>query len=273
MTGQIQLHHRQQGSGPVLLLLHGFMGSGEDFGPAVRHLRASHTCFALDLPDHGRTQLAPGVTYSMANVATAILDWLAPIAPTPCRLVGYSMGGRLALYLALVAPERFSHLVLESASPGLKTAAERQTRIAQDEDRARRLAQNFEGFLQRWYRAPLFQNLSQQPSFEAVLQRRRQNNPKALGRSLRCLGTGQQPSLWPRLPNLTLPTLLITGAQDSKFCALNAEMAAQIPNAHWVNVPNCGHTVHLEDPERYARAIAAFVNDSVAPESRCSGAG
>ncbi|MEO0409973.1 MAG: 2-succinyl-6-hydroxy-2,4-cyclohexadiene-1-carboxylate synthase [Cyanobacteria bacterium P01_A01_bin.135] len=253
-----QFHYRQRGSGPVILFLHGFMGSDRDFDAVVARLQHRYTCLTLDLPDHGQTQLRVERPYSLETAAASLLDWLAPITAQPCALVGYSMGGRLALYLALSAPERFSHLVLESASPGLKTAAERQARIALDESRAQQIQQNFGGFLQGWYQAPMFRNLAQQPEFKAVMERRRQNDPAKLGRSLRCLGTGQQPSLWPHLHKLTLPTLLLTGQQDSKFCAINAEMAAQMPNARWLSIESYGHTVHLEAPERYAEAIASL---------------
>ncbi len=236
------------------------MGGGRDFDGVSSQLSQQQTCLTLDLPDHGQTVTVRGTSYSMAAVADSILDWLAAIAPRRCILAGYSMGGRLALYLALTAPERFSHLLLESASPGLKTPAERQARIAQDKARSQQIQQDFEEFLQRWYQAPMFQNLAQQPNFNAVLQRRRQNAPEALGRSLRCLGTGQQPSLWPQLHKLTLPTLLLTGEQDKKFCTINAEMAQQIPNAQLIMVAGCGHTIHLEKPARYVQAIAALAS-------------
>ncbi|MGF1514327.1 MAG: 2-succinyl-6-hydroxy-2,4-cyclohexadiene-1-carboxylate synthase [Elainellaceae cyanobacterium] len=252
-----QFHYRQRGSGPVILFLHGFMGHDRDFDAVVECLQHRYTCLTLDLPDHGQTRLAAD-TYTMSTVADSLLDWLTQVTDQPCTLLGYSMGGRLALYLALTAPERFSHLVLESASPGLKTKAERQARIALDEARAQQIQQDFDDFLQRWYQAPMFRNLAQQPEFEAMLQRRRQNCPKALGRSLRCLGTGQQPNLWPHLHKLTMPTLLITGEQDKKFCAINAEMAQQIPNAERIIVSGCGHTVHTENSDRYAGAIAAL---------------
>ena len=262
-----QFYYRQRGRGPVVVFLHGFMGRGRDFDGVIGHLQHRYTCLTVDLPDHGRTQPRVEGPYTMAAVAASLLDWLAAITPEPCTLVGYSMGGRLALYLATLAPHRFSHLVLESASPGLRTQAERQARIALDALRAQQIQQDFEGFLQRWYQAPMFQNLAQQPKFAALLQQRQQNHPDRLERSLRCLGTGQQPSLWPQLPQLPHPTLLITGEQDRKFCALNAEMAARLPSAHLVTVPGCGHTVHLEDPESYLAAIAAFLEENSCPKA------
>ncbi|MGB3613461.1 MAG: 2-succinyl-6-hydroxy-2,4-cyclohexadiene-1-carboxylate synthase [Elainellaceae cyanobacterium] len=258
MTGQFHFHYQQQGSGPVVLFLHGFMGSGRDFDAAIARLRDRYTCLTLDLPDHGQTQMTRPAPYTMETVATEILAWLTQRDIPNCMLTGYSMGGRLALYLALTAPERFSHVVLESASPGLRTAVERQARIRLDKERSQQIRQDFNEFLQRWYQAPMFRNLAQQPEFDAIMQRRQQNHPEALARSLRCLGTGQQPSLWPHLPKLTPPTLLMTGEQDTKFCAINIEMAPQLPNAQPLTVPACGHTIHLENPKRYATAIATL---------------
>lgn len=255
VKAQFTFHYQQQGKGPVVLFLHGFMGSGQDFDTAIALLRDCYTCITLDLPDHGQTQMPCPKAYTMATVASAIVDWLAQMDMPRCGLAGYSMGGRLALYLALMAPERFSHLVLESASPGLSTAPERQARVSLDEQRSQQIIHSFEAFLERWYHAPMFRNLTQQPEFEAILQRRRQNHPNALARSLQSLGTGQQPSLWPRLGELSLPTLLLSGEQDAKFCAISRAMARRIPNVQQRIVPHCGHSVHLEAPHDYAEGL------------------
>lgn len=247
-----------------ILFLHGFMGQSADFRVVMEGMRDRHHCLAVDLPGHGQTEvLGPEAYYQMPQVAAGLVQLLDVLEIPTCGLLGYSMGGRLALYLALHAPQRFSWVVLESASPGLKTESERQTRRDRDAQLATELescleSQDFEQFLKRWYRQPLFASLSQHPDFATLLERRLHNDRKALARSLRQMGTGQQPSLWESLHTLPIPLLLLVGEWDAKFRAIATEMHRDCPKAQIAVVPACGHTIHLEQPQRLISELRHF---------------
>ncbi|PSB29328.1 2-succinyl-6-hydroxy-2,4-cyclohexadiene-1-carboxylate synthase [Stenomitos frigidus] len=247
---------------PVVLFLHGFLGSSADFDAAIAHLSEQFCCLAVDLPGHGETVVdGEEELYTMPKTANAIVAWLDELQVSRCFLVGYSMGGRLALYLALHFPQRFPKVVLESASPGLPTATERAARLRHDHALADRLEADFPAFLVHWYSQPLFYSLRHQPTFLQVQERRSRNRPSELAKSLRRLSTGLQPSLWDLLPQ-TPPTLLLVGEDDRKFCAINQAMADGCATIQLEMISGCGHVIHLEKTAAFIKAVQAFFSDS-----------
>jgi 2-succinyl-6-hydroxy-2,4-cyclohexadiene-1-carboxylate synthase len=248
---------------PVVLFLHGFMGDQRDFVPIMNALFDRFYSLAVDLPGHGKTIVTgDDAQYGMAFTAAALVDWLDQLQISRCGLVGYSMGGRLALYLALHFPHRFPRVVLESASPGLKTDRERQTRLQRDHALADQLEADFPSFLNHWYQQPLFASLRQHPDFAQMLERRSQNHPPGLAKSLRYLSTGQQPSLWHLLEQHRQPLLLLVGENDHKFCMINQEMAACCPTMRLTIVSHCGHVIHFEQPDKLIEPIATFFSEA-----------
>ena len=258
-----QFHYKIQGQRdrPVILFLHGFLGDCHEFDSVIAQLKDQFCCLSLDLPGHGQTQVKGGDRdYAMPNTAQAIVGLLQALAISTCRLVGYSMGGRLALYLALHFPQYFTQVVLESASPGLKTPEAQ----AEGDESDWRLAAELETtdlptFLSRWYRQPLFASFRQHPEFEQICQRRSQNNPRKLAQSLRYLSTGRQPSLWQPLTGNQVPLLLLVGEYDTKFVAINTEMAEQCEVAKLSIVPGCGHNIHTESPQLFSQLLQQFL--------------
>lgn len=245
-----------------VLFLHGFMGSGADWRGIIDALQPAYRGLAIDLPGHGGAVDLDEDAYTMAGAARAVIDALDRRGIARCALVGYSMGGRLALYLALRFPTRFRRLVLESASPGLPTEEERAARRAADEARARRLeSEDFDDFLDDWYRQPLFASLRNYPDVLAEMTAaRRRNDPAELARALRGMGTGRQPSLWERLSGLPVATLAIAGALDAKYVGLARAMAAASPRVRAAVVPEAGHNVHAEQPRRYLALLRSFLS-------------
>ncbi|MEM9772739.1 MAG: alpha/beta fold hydrolase [Cyanobacteria bacterium P01_D01_bin.73] len=273
LVGNYQFHSYRWGNittARPLLLLHGFMGCGEDFEAVVQAIsrlggdRPTTTVYALDLPGHGQTQLEnPGqlTDYGIAATAHGVRGWTQLVQPGPWAIAGYSMGGRLALYLAANFPNDFPVTVAIGASPGLEFEGDRQTRRAVDNERAKKLENcaqtgTFEEFLKNWYQMPLFSNLATHPSFETMLDRRRQNNPQLLAYSLRYLGLGQQPFLLPQLANYTGRLDLVVGEHDGKFIEINRAIARHCPRARLTIIPDCGHTIPLENPVALAQILA-----------------
>jgi 2-succinyl-6-hydroxy-2,4-cyclohexadiene-1-carboxylate synthase len=228
---------------PPLLMLHGFLGYGQDFSAIAP--ATNHYCLMPDLPGHGGS-LALG-DWAMGGVAAAVVSLLDGLGIDQTSLYGYSMGGRLALYLAVHWPDRFTNVILESASPGLETEVERQVRIGRDRQWIDLIEQDFPTFLIQWYAQPLFANLVKQPGFRQIYERRLGNDPKGVARSLCHMGLGQQPSLWGDLPKLRSRVTLLVGEQDEKFVAINRRMVGLIPGARLTIAP-AGHTVHMENP-------------------------
>ncbi len=216
---------------------------------------------ALDLPGHGRGPTDAGA-FTLDGALAAILRG---IPPGPQRLVGYSMGARLALALAVRHPERVGRLVLESGSPGLATEEERTARRAADEALAAEIVREGIGsFVRAWEAKPLFEGIARRLSPEeraAVHRRRMANDPRGLAAALRGLGTGSLPSFWDQLERVDLPVLLLVGAEDAKFVAIARAMAERLPRARIEIVEDAGHTVHLEQPDRWLSAVTAFMED------------
>jgi len=256
-------HVETAGDGPPLLLLHGFTGSADAWRPLLPAFARRYTTVAVDLPGHGRTDApADPKRYRTEAAADDLCRMMDRLSIGRAAVLGYSMGGRLALSLAMLAPERVAALVLESASPGLATDGERKARAEQDEALARRIERDgIEAFVDDWENLPLFASVKRLPAEvrDRLRRVRLANRPHGLAASLRGMGTGVQPSWWDRLPDLALPVQLITGELDGKFCGIAERMMAALPDARLAVVPDAGHLVHVEKPELFATIVMNFL--------------
>jgi len=263
MFNNFKFHYSFRGNTdkPLILFLHGFMGDSHEFNEVLSLLSDQFCCLAVDLPGHGKTRFLGGdECYTMANTAHALISLLDHLNIEKCFLVGYSMGGRLALYLNLHFQERFSKVVLESASPGLKNQRDQLERTQRDLELAHKLEiSDFSAFLRSWYNQPLFASLKKHPDFELLLQSRLQNNPLQLAKSLRNLSTGCQPSLWDKLKQNKNPLLLLVGEYDEKFKAINCEMARLCESAKVNIITNCGHNIHFENVNEFVLNVRRFL--------------
>lgn len=231
-------------------MLHGFTHTGASWDPVVAALGESYRAIAPDLRGHGAAGERRPVTLQ------GVLGDVLPLLTVESELAGYSMGGRIALHLALAAPERVRRLVLIGASPGLAEPAERTARRAADETLADELHElTIEALAERWAQTPVL--AGQPPAVLArVTEDRLRSTPAGLARALRGLGTGALPPLWDRLGELALPVTLVVGERDTKFRRVAEQMAARLPDARVEVVAGCGHAVHLEAPEAVARVIS-----------------
>jgi 2-succinyl-6-hydroxy-2,4-cyclohexadiene-1-carboxylate synthase len=229
----------------TIVLLHGFTQTGASWRPTASALGAGYTPIAPDLRGHGAAAGRRPV-----DLESTVGDVLAA-APERFVLAGYSMGGRIALHVALANPERVTRLALIGATAGLEDPAEREARRRADEEWAELLErEGIDAFADRWAAQPVI--AGQPASSDAI---RRAQSPAGLAAALRGLGTGVLPAVWDRLGELAMPVTVIAGERDAKFRALGERMAAAMPRARLVVIPCAGHAAHLEAPQAVAAAL------------------
>ena len=237
-----------------VVLLHGFSGTRRAWdGVAARLHPERYLPKALDLPGHGDASDAHGVGGEAITFAGCVSHVLAR-APERFVLCGYSLGGRVALHVALVAPERVARLVLVSTTAGIEDPTERAQRHLSDHQLAERLETvPFEDFIERWRNQPLF--AEDPPDVgKSAREDQRRNRPEALAAVLRGVGSGEMEPLWDRLPELTMPVTVLAGDRDAKFLALGERMVGLLSDAELVIVPG-GHGLPLENPAAVADAL------------------
>jgi 2-succinyl-6-hydroxy-2,4-cyclohexadiene-1-carboxylate synthase len=217
----------------------------------------------IDILGHGKSSSPQAVSrYDIELVAKDIDNVLTALHIDTLTLVGYSMGGRLALTYAMLFPKKINRLILESTSPGLKTLKERQARIEQDHCLADKIAQQgLQAFVSFWSELPLFQSQKSLPreKKEQVERQRMQNSIVGLSGSLKGMGTGSQPSWWDKLEQLSMPVLLLTGALDKKFVDIANEMVQRMPNTEHITVPGVGHAIHIEQPKSFSTILLKYL--------------
>jgi len=203
----------------------------------------------LDAPGHGNnTNGARSLPQCADDIAASMKAGI---------LVGYSMGARMALHVALHHPKMVTRLVLISGTPGLKTEPERAARQKSDNELADRIETiGLSAFLDEWLALPIFSGLSNETN-----QRndRLRNTIQGLADSLRFAGTGTQESQWPNLHQLSMPVHLIVGELDEKFTSIAREMKPMISTSELTVVENAGHTVQLEDPTTTAQLLDSII--------------
>ena len=272
VVNDLSYYYRCEGSGPPLLLLHGFTGSHASWAHLMAGFAAHFRTCAVDLPGHGKTETPRNAARCRQELVSAdLVALMAHCGHDRFNLLGYSMGGRLALALGICFPKRVTALVLESASPGLPTAGERARRRRQDEALARKIeTDGVRRFVEEWEQLPLFASQRQLPATtrNALRAQRMGNSAHGLAASLRGAGTGAQPSHWSRLPQLKTPTLLICGELDTKFCDVARRMASANPALKLRHVAGAGHSVHLEQAQSFQRAVLDFLIGQEKPHAR-----
>ncbi|WP_164668290.1 2-succinyl-6-hydroxy-2,4-cyclohexadiene-1-carboxylate synthase [Virgibacillus doumboii] len=247
------------GEGEPVLLLHGFTGTTATWSSFVEDWAKKYKVIMVDLPGHGKTDaFAP---WSMDVFCADLVSFLNHLQLEKVHLVGYSLGGRTALSFTVFYPERVKSLILESASPGLELASERENRIHNDEQLAQRIEQDgMESFVDYWEMIPLFRTQDKLSSEmkRKIRDERLSQSAKGLAQSLRFMGTGSQPSWWDRLKDLTVPVLLLAGELDDKFIGINKKMFYRMPSADLTIVEDSGHAIHVEQPRIFGKIVNGF---------------
>ena len=262
---------RTRGTGVPLVLLHGFMGRGSGWGAHATAFARHFRVVVVDLPGHGRsgTPRDPARA-SVERTADDLAAILRGEGCSPAHLLGYSLGARVALRLAVAHPEALRRLVLESPSAGLAVEADRHARRARraaDEGRAGRLERDgMQAFVDEWERESVFASHAGLPPARAARLRteRLQNRPAGLAASLRGAGQGSMEPLHERLGRVAAPALVIAGALDPTGRARAEAVAAGIPGARLEIVAGAGHAPHLETPTTFRSLALAFLKEDSA---------
>ncbi|WP_422122840.1 2-succinyl-6-hydroxy-2,4-cyclohexadiene-1-carboxylate synthase [Planococcus sp. X10-3] len=246
----------------ALVFLHGFTGSTTTWHSLVPHF-AEYKIVLIDLLGHGLTDSPKDQErFAMDLQLRDLAKLFDRMGLQNFALAGYSMGGRVALAYACTYPEQIAALVLESASPGLKTGPQQSDRQKSDENLAERIvSEGIVSFVKSWEEVPLFKTQETLPQTvkTAIREERLAQNPLGLANSLRGIGTGAQDSYWQAIRQLEMPVLLLTGSLDNKFTAIAEEIAAIMPNAVHREIL-AGHALHVEKPAEFATIVGEYLN-------------
>ncbi|WP_175990592.1 2-succinyl-6-hydroxy-2,4-cyclohexadiene-1-carboxylate synthase [Bacillus sp. Marseille-Q1617] len=248
-----------KGEGFPLVFLHGFTGDSRTWDDITSRIGKTHQCITIDIIGHGKSECPlDAERYSMDAVSRDISNILNQLDIKRAAFIGYSMGGRLALHFSNLYPEYVSVLILESASPGLKTEEAQKERRERDLALADKIMQEgMEYFVNFWEEIPLFSTQKRLPGEvqETIRVQRLQQSPVGLSNSLKGMGTGAQPSWWDRLHELSFPVVLMIGELDHKFAAIAKEMEKHIPEVEVITFFDTGHAIHVEEPRKFGTII------------------
>jgi len=246
-------------SHPPLVFLHGFLGRGRDWLPVAETFKDRFYCILPDLPGHGENTDFPFET--QLDYDFFVDDLIATLGEfRKINLIGYSMGGRTALYFALKYPERVQTLVLESTSPGIEPEHARLERCTLDDRWAEKIRANgMAAFVEEWYNIPLFRSLHGQPELlDRIKAARCENSSAWMAKVIAELSPGRVPYLGNQLSELKMPLLLLAGGLDEKYASGLEGFGAAIPSSVASVVPDAGHTVHAERPREFIRLLEKF---------------
>lgn len=243
------------GTGPPVVLAHGFTQTGRLWGPFGGALADGHRVVRVDLPGHGGSSTVEADLVAGGDLLAAA--GAAESGGAPFDLVGYSLGARFALHAALARPNLVRRLVVVGGTAGIDDAGARAVRRQRDDDLADQLASSgdVDGFVRRWLAAPMFAGL-----VTPAPEERRRNTPGGLASSLRLAGTGTQEPLWDRLGEVSAPTLVVVGAGDLRFTAAGRRLVAGLPAAVLSLVPGAGHAAHLQQPALVTLMVRHFLD-------------
>lgn len=261
----MQYYVEISGVGFPVVLLHGFTGDSSTWSNCEELLNKNSQVIKIDLIGHGKSSSPEAIErYEMQSVVEDLLFIIQYLNIPKTDVVGYSMGGRVALAFAMTHPSYVRKLVLESASPGLLSYEERNNRREQDRQLASKIIENgIEWFVDYWENIPLFESQKKLPptSRKRIKEQRKQNSIRGLANSLIGMGTGSQPSYWEKLTHYSGEVFLLTGSTDEKFVKIAEEMSTNLSNSYWVNIDGCGHAIHVEQPEKFGTIVSGFLSN------------
>lgn len=254
----------EKGNSIPIIFLHGFTGSSHDWGRIIEILPHNFFPIAIDLTGHGNSDSPNQVDFYTVSWNNKLINEIAShLHIEKFVLCGYSMGARAALNFAINYPEKISKLILESSTAGIESEVDRRVRILSDENLCNLIeTKGIDYFVEYWMNLELFSDLKNldENIYREIVSRKKQNSPKGLINSLKGFGTGVMNPIWNLLPELNIPTLLITGELDKKFTQINGKMNKLIRNSRHEIIKSCGHNVHQKNPKEFADLLINFIS-------------
>ncbi len=248
-----------------ILLLHGFTGSAFDWNFLIPSLKKEYNVYAMDLIGHGNSDCPDNPElYTIDPTISRTDEFISKFLGRKPVIIGYSMGGRLALSYAVKYPDKINGLILESATWGIKESNLREGRVDSDKKTAEFILSNdIEKFVDYWMNKNIFASQKRLPGeqLKKIKSQKMKNNKTGLANSLLSSGTGSMPPLHDLINKIKVPVLLLTGGLDEKFSQINSEMVKYLDNARHLIIRDAGHNVHLEKPEIYINVIMDFLKN------------
>lgn len=248
----IHLTHIGNKKNPPLIFLHGLFGQGDDFLDIANLLSDRYYSILIDLPGHGRSDVTEENSFS--NLCHKIMDSILPL-DQKATLVGYSLGGRIALYLCTHFPDNFKQAVIISANPGIEIG--REERFQQDLS----LLENIlspETFFRDWYSKPLFGDLLKHKDYPELLDKRKKSNLLKIKECMGSFSVGTQPSLWDKIRDNTLPIFYFCGEKDEKYKQIGLRLS-KFPSINFIEFENAGHYLHFEQPTTFYNYLTSLL--------------
>jgi len=249
---------------PLLVFLHGFTGSSNDWSTIIPSIKKEFAAATIDLVGHGKSDSPEDVNYyTTESLVKQVYDVINHISKNKIILVGYSMGGRAALSLAVKYPEMIEALILESSTAGIKDEILKDERVKKDEELVNYIENHsIEEFVDHWMNLELFntQRRFSNKKREQIRELKLRNSKTGLANTLKGFSTGKMIPLFDELKKVKARTLLISGELDTKFTEINLEMLKLFPNAEHKIIKNAGHNTHLEEPKAFVEAVNHFLN-------------
>lgn len=258
-------HYECSENNKPIVLLHGFSGSGESFDHICTKLSHSSPLWTIDLIGHGNTESPDLPLYyrhdsqlKQLNTLFSKLELDSPI------LLGYSMGGRLAMNYAVNFPDNISGLILESTNMGIDNESDKRKRELVDTELSNDIRNDYISFLEKWNRLPLFKsaNSASTKQMENFKRIQKLQNPIGLAHSICQFSPAFMPEISHRLYQLPKPILILTGENDRKYTELWIELSRHLRLPQHRIIQNAGHRVHLDNPDGYIMAIVNYITET-----------
>lgn len=259
------IHYKTIGDSdkPAIIFLHGFLGTSNDWQKTTQRLKEHFYCLLIDLPGHGKSIgfSAGDFKWSFESFSGWLIDFMLSLQIKTISIVGYSMGGRIALHFAVNNPRRVKRLVIESASPGLESKIDKDERLQNDLRIAEDIkSKSLEMFSSQWYRSDVFKEIDKHPNYVSLIEERTLQNKQLVAQALINFSQSKQESLWGKLNTIKIPVILFCGSKDKKYVQIMRRMVDYNPAFKLNIIENCSHNTHFENADLFAEHLLQFLS-------------
>ncbi|GGG87577.1 2-succinyl-6-hydroxy-2,4-cyclohexadiene-1-carboxylate synthase [Staphylococcus pragensis] len=257
-------HKSEKETSQLLILLHGFISDSRTYSQHLLALLQEVNVLTIDLPGHGQDESSMEETWDFPYLVKQLDEVLDQFKAYTLHLLGYSMGGRVALYYALHGHHVLKSLILESTSPGIDNEDDRLERQQIDAARGKVLdIAGLEIFVNDWEKLPLFytQYDLDKEKRKAIREMRMSQDPHRLAKALRDYGTGHMPNLWKKVKDIQIPCFILAGELDEKFVKTAHAMADKMNDSPVHIFKEVGHTIHVEDETEFDTIVLGFLKE------------